>query len=35
MCQLKHHEYKQRETRMAEFAVYDARVVHSNIARFR
>ena len=35
MCQLKHHEYAQRETRMDEFLVYDARVVSRNIARFR
>ena len=35
MCQLKHHEYEQRETRMDEFIVHDARVVLSNIARFR
>ena len=35
MCQLKHYEYDQRETRMGEFLVYDARVVSSNIARFQ
>ena len=35
MCQLKHYEYEQRETRMDEFIVYGARVVRSNIARFR
>ena len=35
MCQLNHHEHDQRETRMGEFLVYDARVVRSNIAQFR
>ena len=35
MCQLKNHEYEQRETRMDEFIVHDVLVVRSNIARFR